>query len=179
MINSSPDRFTFQANKYKEQLAEEPDNKVAADWIDFYNKVKEEATMKIQCEEWQKENLEYDLRSTGWVCSKAKASASYAQNLYSAMCNNSFVKNGGSGKLWDCSWRYAGGIVADMLEVGDYIDWYCSGIRHTSVSTYEQIQNMNAEELSQYREFIKYVGEGLVTEEIEQDLYKIGWVVIQ
>ena len=153
MINSSPDRFTFQANKYKEQLAEEPDNKVAADWIDFYNKVKEEATMKIQCEEWQKENLEYDLRTTAWILEKVRNSEDYSKSLYAALCNNDFTKNDVwpilLDKMWHCSWRYAGGVLAHMHETGDYMDWYCSG------------------------------NEGDVTAEIQEDLLKLGWCVRQ
>ena len=63
---------------------------------------------------------------------------------------------------WSCSWRHAGGIVADMLEKGDYIDWYCSGIRHDE----EGITS-------------GYVPEGQVTEEIELDLKKLGWIPVE
>ena len=82
--------------------------------------------------EWQKNNLEYDLRSTKWICDKAKASESYAQNIYAAMCNQSWQRNDVwpllKGETYSCSWRYAGGIIADMREEGDYMDWYCSGM---------------------------------------------------
>jgi hypothetical protein len=69
------------------------------------------------------------------------------------LCNNRFFYGD---KEWTCSWRHAGGIIADMLEKGDYIDWYCSGIGH----------NTNG-----------YVGEGFVTDEIRLDLLKLGWTV--
>ena len=32
------------------------------------------------------------------------------------------------GRWWQCSWRHSGGIVSNLREQGDYIDWYCSGI---------------------------------------------------
>jgi hypothetical protein len=33
---------------------------------------------------------------------------------------------------WSCSWRYAGGLVADMREQGEnYLDFYCSGYEST------------------------------------------------
>jgi hypothetical protein len=62
-------------------------------------------------------------------------------------------------QTWSCSWRYAGGIIADMRQQGDYIDWYCSGIR---------IENDGSD----------FVSECVVTDEIRQDLLKLGWKVI-
>jgi hypothetical protein len=82
--------------------------------------------------EWRENNLEWDLRSTDWILVKARSSDVYAQNLYAALCNNSFQRNEVwpllKDQTWGCSWRHAGGIIADMLGAGDYIDWYCSGI---------------------------------------------------
>ena len=64
---------------------------------------------------------------------------------------------------WSASWRHAGGIVADMLQQGDYIDWYCSGMG-------EGLGNGDADGTK------GYVPEGTVTEEIKEDLNKLGWV---
>lgn len=111
-------------------------------------------------------NLEYDLRSTDWILEKVRSNDAYAQNLYAAMCNNSFEKNGVN---WYCSWRYAGGIVANMRQEGDYIDWYCSGIRNIS---------LDEEENKLWDEY-HYVREETVTEEIEEDLKGLGWTVIR
>jgi hypothetical protein len=48
-----------------------------------------------------------------------------AVDLYRALCNVDWYKNGIS---WSCSWRSAGGIVAELRDVGeDYMDFYCSG----------------------------------------------------
>jgi len=119
-------------------------------------------------------NLESDLKSTQWLVDKVKEKDSYAQNLYAAMCNNEFVKNDVwpllQDKRWSCSWRYAGGIIADMRERGDYIDWYCSGITN---STYDTV----ADELA-FRSK-QFVPESAVTDEIRNDLLKLGWVVCQ
>jgi hypothetical protein len=77
-------------------------------------------------------------------------------------------------KRWSWSWRYAGGIIADMREEGDYIDWYCSGIRGDLAEPFsptpEQIERMKITE--------RFVGEGNVTDEIRIDLLKLGWIVI-
>ena len=131
--------------------------------------------------EWAKHNLEYDLRSTDWVLGKTRNSKAYAQNLYAALCNNEFRKNEVwpvlKNQTWSCSWRYAGGIIADMLEQGDYIDWYCSGIRNDlDDSVKEGWSDLERKEYE--NTYSKYVGEGCVTEEIRNDLLKLGWSVV-
>jgi hypothetical protein len=116
--------------------------------------------------EWQDNNLEWDLRTTDWILQKARSSSAYAQNMYAALCNNQFQKQEVwpllQGKQWSCSWRYAGGIVSDMLERGDYLDWYCSGIRDPDTVAAQG-----------------YVGEGEVTEQIREDLKRLGWLVVE
>jgi hypothetical protein len=120
---------------------------------------------------WQENNLEYDLRSVKWICNKVKASESYAQNLYAAMCNNKFQKLAVMPILkdlkWSCSWRYAGGIVADMKEQGDYIDWYCSGIKDIPIESSSDIDE---------DPHPAYVGESVITDEIRSDLQLLGWI---
>ena len=119
-------------------------------------------------------DLESDLKSAKWLVDKVKEKDSYAQNLYAAMCNNEFVKNDIwpilQDKRWSCSWRYAGGIISDIREEGDYIDWYCSGIMNSSYDTV-------ADELA-FRSK-QFVSESTVTDEIRSDLLKLGWVVIE
>ena len=110
---------------------------------------------EIESEKPKEDDLEWDLRGSEFIINKCKSSEDYSQNLYAAMCNNLFYKGD---KEWSCSWRYAGGIVADLNEQGDYIDWYCSGIGSSSEKT-------------------KYVGESVVTDEIREDLLKLGWIV--
>ena len=115
-------------------------------------------------------NMEWDLVTTDWILAKTRASETYAQNLYAAMCNNGFIKMEVipilKGEEWSCSWRYAGGIIADMREQGDYIDWYCSGIGNDE--TGYGLDHRPANE---------YVSEGCITDEIRQDLQRLGWAV--
>ena len=73
------------------------------------------------------------MRTSKVMVEKVRSREEYAQNLYAALCNNTFQQNEVwprlTGTTWSCSWRSSGGIVADMRGSGDYIDWYCSGIR--------------------------------------------------
>jgi hypothetical protein len=178
-ISKSPDRNTFQKNGYLERKAKEgktPDNdpnvKAMADYYDSWN-IKEDEREKDP--EWQKENLEWDLRTTDWILEKARANECYAQNIYAALCNNGFIKLDVipilTEKEWSCSWRYAGGIVAHMLGKGDYIDWYCSGIRNEDLGN-----GLNGVEPVLDKDGRDYVPEGLITEEIWEDFKKLGWV---
>lgn len=113
----------------------------------------------------QKFDLEQELLSTDWLVEKVRSNEIYAQNLYAALCNNQFRKNEVWPILtddnWSCSWRYAGGLVANIIGSGDYLDWYCTGIINEDTSS-----NFG------------YVNEGVVTEEITEDLKKIGWFVV-
>lgn len=163
-VSSSPERHTFQkesAIRRAEESGEEPNQ----DYIDMWEQVKIDDANKVEDLEWQKNNLEYDLRSTDWILKKVRASDDYAQNIYAALCNNEFMKLAVvpilKEETWSCSWRHAGGIVADMLEKGDYIDWYCSGINDGGNRT-------NG-----------YVPESVVTIEVREDLKKLGWIVIE
>lgn len=165
--SSSPDRNSFQKNNYlkrMEELGKEPNK----NYLDFFESLGIKRDKDSLDPEWQKDNLEYDLRSTDWILEKVRNSDNYAQNLYAAMCNNGFIKNDVwpilTSKEWSCSWRYAGGIIADMQQKGDYIDWYCSGIRDEPKG--EDINND-----------ISYVNEGCITDEIRDDLLKLGWLV--
>ena len=114
-------------------------------------------------------NLENDLRNTDWVVEKVRSDTVYAQHMYAALCNNDFIKNEVWPRLteekWNCSWRYAGGIIAEICGKGDYMDWYCSGIGGG-------LGNGDEDGI------LGYVEEALVTHEIQQDLLKLGWVVV-
>jgi len=169
-ISKSPERNTFQMEGYIERCKKEG-KEPSQDYLDMFLKTQKDSMSKFDKPESHIENLEYDLRTTEWILEKARNNKTYAQNLYAAMCNNEFVKNDVwpilSDKRWGCSWRYAGGIIADMLEKGDYIDWYCSGIRGG--------YDMGGGPPEQDHGF---VGEGVVTDEIREDLLKLGWIVI-
>lgn len=175
-MNRSPERNTFLLKSYLERC--EADGKEPReDYIELYKGADRRDMEKEENAQWKLNNLEYDLRSTKWICDKAKARESYAQNIYAALCNQSWQRN----DIWpllkdetySCSWRYAGGIVADMIESGDYIDWYCSGIRGDL--TEDQI----ASALEQGMDIVRYVGEGHVTDEIREDFFKLGWLPVE
>jgi hypothetical protein len=98
-------------------------------------------------------NMERDLLNSAEMCTRCKESEAYSQNLYAALCNNSFARYG---EKCEHSWRHAGSIVAEMRGEGGYIDWYCSGLSGAQ----------------------GFVIEGEVTEEIKLDLLSLGWIVL-
>lgn len=157
----------------------DPDDKTAKDMIDWIESVRRTESERVHDPEWQKNNLEYDLRTSKVMVEKVRNDEFYAQNLYAALCNNDFVKNDVwpllTEETWSCSWRYAGGIIADMSGTGDYIDWYCSGIRNDWSD--EEYQNASKQDQEKYLLMkTKYASEGHITEEIRKDLFDIGWL---
>ena len=171
-MNKSPTRGTFQSQcRIEDVIAEGGDPDEDEDVqraLDLEQMINEHQAQREANEEWKKNNLEYDLRSTKWICDKAKASEAYAQNIYAALCNQDWQKNEVwpllKGETYSCSWRYAGGIVADMREEGDYINWYCSGIC--------------GEQGIDYEPPLTFVSEGTVTDEIREDFFKLGWIPV-
>jgi hypothetical protein len=88
------------------------------------------------------DDLELDLRCSKLLSEKCKNSKEYSYKLYSSLCNNKFKKNN---NICSYSFRVVSGIVANLNESGDYIDWYCSGY------------------------------EGLINQEVIEDLNSLGW----
>ena len=87
-------------------------------------------------------DLEVDLMSSARIAELVQ-DRRFAENLYRALCNTRWFRNG---KEWGCTWRMAGGVVADLRDRGEeYTDFYCSG------------------------------GEGTVTAEIATELAALGW----
>lgn len=116
-------------------------------------------------------NLESDLLSSRAIREKVQTSDVYAQNLYAALCNNIFQKNDVISRLkddvWSCSWRYAGGLVAEIKGHGDYLDYYCSFGLKTADLTLADDQRQ-----------IDFRAEGDVADSIRQDLFELGWVIL-
>lgn len=169
-ISKSPERHSFQKEGYVkrcEEKGEEPNE----DYLDMFEKILERHDHKFDDPASRVDNMEWDLLTTDWILEKVRSNDDYAQNLYAAMCNNGFIKLDVipilTEKEWSCSWRYAGGIIADMQQKGDYIDWYCSGIRND----YDVDKGIKALEAR------GYVPEGRITKEIRADLKRLGWAV--
>jgi hypothetical protein len=121
-------------------------------------------------------NLEQEIWRDDEILNKIRTRDDYAQNLYAAFCNMQWcprelfpaIRQDPTQDLWHCSWRSAGGLVADWQgKGGDYMDWYCSGMG--GLATYD------LKEGEEYMAEHKYVPEGTVTEEIERDLNRLGW----
>ena len=169
--SNSPERHTFQKEGYVERMAESgetPDE----DYLDYFEQIIESHKNKFNEPKSSINNMEYDLLTTDWILKKVRDSDTYAQNLYAAMCNMQFqkldvmpiLKN----ELCSYSWRYAGGIIADMREKGDYIDWYCSGIGNEGLGHNGDFDGDK-----------NYVPEGTITDEIKEDLQQLGWTPVE
>jgi hypothetical protein len=174
-ISKSPDRHTFQKEGYERRQAEKGETPNEA-YLEMFEKMINEHDHKFDDPKSRVNNMEYDLLTADWILEKVRASESYAQNLYAAMCNNEFTKREMwpilKDQRWGCTWRYAGGVVADMLQKGDYIDWYCSGMGGLAGEWQE-----DKETFEEWQVRTKFVSEGTVTKEIEDDLFKLGWLV--
>ena len=168
-LSRSPQRHTFHRDRAFERAMNGGTivtDEALRDY-DLYENWRLEDEETEQDPRFAENNLEYDLRTTEWILEKVRASDRYAQNLYAALCNNDFQKNEVwpilKDEIWHCSWRFAGGIIADMRQSGDYNDWYCTG---TWMAVIDDPDSGGR------------VSEGLVTDEVKQDLWTLGWVVV-
>jgi len=170
-LSTSPDRGSFGIEGLRRSSREkglDPDTDPhVLEMTEYYQNAIAMTRQREQGDAFKQQNLEYDLRSTDWILDRVRANDVYAQNLYAALCNNEFVSTELfpflKGQRWHCSWRYAGGIIADMQERGDYVDWYCSGIQQD----YDTKPKAGI------------VPESTVTDEIREDLLRLGWAVVE
>jgi hypothetical protein len=175
-ISKSPNRHTFQKEGYVKRCKEKGETP-SENYLDMFEKILNQHDQKFDDPKSRENNMEWDLLTTDWILDKVRASEAYSQNLYAAMCNNDFIKREMwpilKEQKWSCSWRYAGGIIADMRQEGDYINWYCSGMGGLN-------QEFDAKETNeQWQKRTGYVPESVVTEEVEEDLHKLGWIVVK
>ena len=185
MISASPDRHTFQKQKYIEgclEAGQSLDDPAVQAMLEMYESWALRDEENLVNAEWQKNNMEFDMRTTDWMVAKVCESRVYAQNLYAALCNNTFQKQDVwtilKDHVWACTWRSAGGIVANMRGEGDYIDWYCSGIKGEDVTEQSEWNMLTQEQQMFHKESQAHVGESVVTDEIREDLARLGWSVV-
>ena len=118
----------------------------------------------------QEYDLQEEIKACPWMMEKILNRKAYAQNLYAAWCNMQWCKRETwpvlSERYWSASWRGAGGIIASLRNEGDYMDWYCSGMG--GVADYDT-------DPDEWRKETGFVPEGTVTEEIANDLDRLGW----
>ncbi len=70
----------------------------------------------------------------------------FAVEVYRALCNMKWRNLQHPDQIYSCSWRAAGGLVAEIRNKGeDYLDFYCSG------------------------------GEGLVSDQVKLAFMGLGW----
>lgn len=153
MYATSPDRYRLMIDNCKKRLEKDPDNVEIKNTLNFY----ERCRILDGLDNPKNNDLSYDLRKCEWIVAKCKSSRQYSQHLYAALCNNSFFKDGNE---WSCSWRSSAGLVSNLREQGDYVDWYCSGIPAE--------WNIPIED--------GLVGEGTITDQVRNDLAAIGWI---
>ena len=168
-LSKSEQQANKSINSYL-SMQKEKNQEIDDEMFELLSNISQQKLIQEQDPEWAKNNLEYDLRSTDWILTKVRDSKLYAQNLYAALCNNQIQKNDVWPRLkddfWSCSWRYAGGIIADMREEGDYLDWYCSGIKNEGYQDDLDIPFPRG-----------HVDESVITDEIRDDLFRLGWLV--
>ncbi len=116
-------------------------------------------------------DLKLDLFNSQMILEKI-VDYNYAQNLYAAICNNEFQKDK-SNFIWTRSWRSSGRLIAELRNsvlnsAENYMTYYCSGIQSQNEDLPDDI----------YNRIKNYVHEGVVTEEIKNDLASLGWKVI-
>ena len=92
-------------------------------------------------------NLERDFAMSDRIRGLIRSDV-FAVLLYGALCNTSW-RHKATGAIWHCSWRGAGGIVAELRGEGCYMDWYCSS------------------------------GEGLVDEHVLAEIGALGWALVE
>ncbi len=117
-------------------------------WRQVYQEIEDKQIDFVEVDDdhvdLKRENLLRDIQDSNVVKNKMRSSKDYCKRFYATLCNNELYKNT---TVTGYSWRSTGGLVADVLCQGDYMDWYCSG------------------------------NEGYIDEEVEEDLSAMGWCV--
>ena len=113
------------------------------------------------------------LRADQEILDKIQISEIYAQNMYAALCNNTFQQLDMIEMLkdvqWRISWRGADQIISELSNGKNRV-FYTSGYGMPS----NDLSGMQYEERNIHFS-LGYVCEGTITPEITEDLFRIGW----
>lgn len=115
-------------------------------------------------------DVEQEIKANLGLCRRIAESETFAQHVYAALCNQQYYPRGvdeDTYDAWSCTWRYAGGIIADIRNEHlhepqnsdireDYLHWYCSGMGM----------------------LVGAVSEGVVTDEVRHIFYTMGWDIV-
>jgi len=65
----------------------------------------------------------------------------FCKELWGALANVRWINEDGT--IFECTFRYAGGLIADIRDNGNYMQWYCS-YDYATVSDYiaEQLSTL-------------------------------------
>ena len=73
-------------------------------------------------------DLEWALKTSPTIQQKCQEQPEYRNKLYHALCNIEWQRNNAwivlKDMWWSCTWRYAGGLVAEIYGQGNYRDYY-------------------------------------------------------
>jgi len=83
--------------------------------------------MAVRLKKIQKTEKSFEEKLKEHLTEKLQEDDEFAKHLYASLCNTNWF-NKKSNDVYSCSWRYAGGIVAELRNKGeDYLNFYCSG----------------------------------------------------
>jgi hypothetical protein len=115
-------------------------------------------------------DVEADIKACIGLCKRIAEDEVFAQHVYAALCNQQFFHRDvphEQQEPWSCTWRHAGGIIADIRNthynepqntgiIEDYIHWYCSGMGFMASA----------------------VAEGVVTDDVRREFTDLGWDIV-
>jgi hypothetical protein len=119
--------------------------KLRQEWMADFEKQTDFITDDKDHIDLQQPNLIRNIQDSDTIKTKMRNSRNYCVRFYATLCNNDLVYGD---YTTGYSWRATGGLIADILGEGDYLNWYCSG------------------------------GEGNIDDEVQNDLNAIGWKVV-
>ena len=87
-MNRSPKRGSFRTGNLIRRVEQDIINTDhVQEMIDFHKSWEQRRLELEETSEWKENNMEYDLRSTSWICDKVKSDDVYAEtNMHESGC---------------------------------------------------------------------------------------------